>query len=74
MYRKTGTNLHVKVVLSQYELEYLPRLADRLIRELLTEFPALLVLGPRATGKTTSAALHARSVLRPGPTRRGRGC
>lgn len=34
---------------------YLPRLADTTLAELLAEFPALLVVGPRATGKTTTA-------------------
>ncbi|MGH3831167.1 MAG: ATP-binding protein [Pseudonocardiaceae bacterium] len=43
---------------------YVPRLADELITELLTEFPALLLVGPRASGKTTTAARHARSVIR----------
>ncbi|MET8756993.1 DUF4143 domain-containing protein [Lentzea sp. NPDC004782] len=44
--------------------DYVPRLADRLIGDLLTEFAALLVLGPRAVGKTTTAARHARTTLR----------
>jgi predicted AAA+ superfamily ATPase len=43
---------------------YLPRLVDGLISDLLTELPALLLVGPRACGKTTTAARHARSVLR----------
>ena len=43
---------------------YLPRLVDDLLADLLQEFPALLVVGARATGKTTTAARHARSVLR----------
>jgi len=34
---------------------YKKRAADRLIGELLTELGALLVVGPRATGKTTTA-------------------
>jgi predicted AAA+ superfamily ATPase len=44
--------------------DYLPRLADATLAELLSEFPALLVVGPRATGKTTTAARFAASVLR----------
>lgn len=43
---------------------YLPRLADAALAELLAEFPALLVVGPRATGKTTTAARFAKTVLR----------
>ncbi|MGH3721793.1 MAG: ATP-binding protein [Pseudonocardiaceae bacterium] len=43
---------------------YVPRLADELITGLLAEFPALLLVGPRASGKTTTAARHARSVIR----------
>ncbi|MGH3754023.1 MAG: hypothetical protein ACRDRP_15260 [Pseudonocardiaceae bacterium] len=41
-----------------------PRLADELITELLAEFPALLLVGPRASGKTTTAVRHARTVIR----------
>lgn len=44
-------------------LEYVPRLVDPLISGILTEFPALLVVGPRATGKTTTAARHARTAI-----------
>jgi predicted AAA+ superfamily ATPase len=43
---------------------YIPRLVDPLVEELLAGFPAVLVVGPRACGKTTTAARHARSVLR----------
>lgn len=45
-------------------VEYVPRLVDSLIAEILAEFPALLVVGPRATGKTTTAARHAHTVIR----------
>lgn len=44
--------------------EYLERLADPLIAELLEELPAIAVVGPRASGKTTTAARYARSVVR----------
>jgi predicted AAA+ superfamily ATPase len=44
--------------------EYLPRLVDPVIEELLAGFPAVLVVGPRACGKTTSAARHARTIIR----------
>jgi uncharacterized protein len=43
---------------------YKPRLVDPLITTLLTELPALLLVGPRATGKTTSALRHAATVVR----------
>ncbi|MGH3697784.1 MAG: ATP-binding protein [Pseudonocardiaceae bacterium] len=43
---------------------YVPRLADELIADLLAEFPALLLVGPRASGKTTTAVRHARTVIR----------
>jgi uncharacterized protein len=45
-------------------MEYVPRLADPLIDGLLREFPALLIVGPRAAGKTTTAARHARSTIK----------
>lgn len=44
--------------------DYLPRLVDPLVTELLAGFPAVLVTGPRACGKTTTAARHARSIIR----------
>lgn len=43
---------------------YLPRLLDGLLSELLAELPAVLVVGPRAAGKTTTAARHAASLVR----------
>lgn len=43
---------------------YRDRAADRLIRELLTELPALLIVGPRATGKTTTASRHSATIIR----------
>lgn len=45
-------------------LPYRPRLADARIRALLAEFPAVLVNGPRAAGKTTTAARLAAEVVR----------
>ena len=44
--------------------EYRERLADRLIAEFLTELSALAIVGPRASGKTTTAMRHARTVIR----------
>jgi predicted AAA+ superfamily ATPase len=43
---------------------YLPRLVDGLVDDLLAELPAVLLVGPRATGKTTTAVRHARTVIR----------
>lgn len=37
---------------------------DPLVAELLFELPALMVVGPRATGKTTTAARHAAGIVR----------
>jgi uncharacterized protein len=45
-------------------MPYIPRLIDPLISDLFTELPALAVTGPRASGKTTSAMRHAKSVVR----------
>ena len=47
-------------------LAYLPRLADALLDEFLAEVPAVLIVGPRASGKTTTALRRAKSVLRLG--------
>ena len=43
---------------------YLPRIAERKIEELLGEFPAILLTGPRASGKTTTAMRFAKTVVR----------
>ncbi|MBT9554467.1 MAG: ATP-binding protein [Myxococcales bacterium] len=43
--------------------DYLPRLTDRLLASLLEEFPALMVIGPRAAGKTTTARRLCRTAL-----------
>jgi predicted AAA+ superfamily ATPase len=44
--------------------DYRPRLVDALLTELLAGLPAVLLVGPRATGKTTTAAQHARTIVR----------
>ena len=44
--------------------EYTPRLVDHTLRELFAQLPALLITGPRATGKTTSAERHAETIVR----------
>lgn len=43
---------------------YRRRHLDRLLDELLGELPALLLVGPRAAGKTTTALRRCRSVVR----------
>ena len=43
---------------------YVPRLVDPLLEEYLAELPAVMVVGPRACGKTTTAARLARGVVR----------
>ena len=43
---------------------YVPRLVDSLLEEYLAELPAVMVVGPRACGKTTTAARFARGVVR----------
>ena len=53
-----------------------PRIVERLIgAELLPAFPAVLVVGPRGSGKSTSAATFARTIIdlsEPGPCRAAR--
>jgi len=43
---------------------YRRRLLDPLIETLQGDVPALLLVGPRAVGKTTTAARHARTIVR----------
>jgi uncharacterized protein len=44
--------------------DYHPRLTEPLIAELLGELPAIALVGPRASGKTTTAARFAQTVVR----------
>ena len=44
--------------------DYVRRLIDPVIEDLLGEVPAVLLVGPRAAGKTTTAIQHAKSVVR----------
>lgn len=46
--------------------EYVPRLADAVLAEMLEDHAAVLVIGPRAAGKTTSCERLASTVLRLG--------
>lgn len=43
---------------------YVPRLVDSELREVVAAHPAVLVVGPRACGKTTTTRRHSGSVLR----------
>lgn len=43
---------------------YTPRLADAVLGRLLDEIPAVLLVGPRAAGKTTTAGRLAAHVVR----------
>jgi uncharacterized protein len=44
--------------------QYVTRFADVVLPQMMTAVPALLVVGPRATGKTTTARRFAESVAR----------
>jgi uncharacterized protein len=44
--------------------DYLPRLVDQLLAELLADHPAVLIVGPRACGKTTTGRRHSLDRLR----------
>ncbi|MEX1008432.1 MAG: DUF4143 domain-containing protein [Acidimicrobiia bacterium] len=44
-------------------MAYVPRLLDRHLDSLLRHHPAMLLTGPRATGKTTTGARHAATVV-----------
>lgn len=43
---------------------YIPRLADARLQQLFGELPALMLTGPRAAGKTTTARRHVETVVR----------
>jgi predicted AAA+ superfamily ATPase len=43
---------------------YQPRLLDDELADVLTSHPAVLVVGPRACGKTTTTRRQCRSILR----------
>lgn len=44
-------------------MKYLPRIADNVLKERLEAFGAILIEGPKWTGKTTTAQQQAQSVL-----------
>lgn len=43
---------------------YVPRLVDSLIEEFFEQLPALMIVGPRAAGKTRTAERHANRIVR----------
>ena len=45
-------------------MDYLKRIADKMLEERLSAFGAILIEGPKWTGKTTTAQQHAKSVLK----------
>jgi predicted AAA+ superfamily ATPase len=49
--------------MTQRSPEYLPRLVDPLLDDLLRQVSAVMVTGPRASGKTTMAARRAATVV-----------
>lgn len=46
------------------EMKYLSRIADKMLQERLQAFGAILIEGPKWTGKTTTAENHAKSVIK----------
>jgi predicted AAA+ superfamily ATPase len=44
--------------------DYIPRLVDGLVSSLLASAPAIMLTGPRATGKTTTASQHVSDIVR----------
>jgi predicted AAA+ superfamily ATPase len=51
-------------MVSDSPARYQPRLVDPLLDELLAQLPAMLVLGPRTAGKTTTLERRAATVVR----------
>lgn len=45
-------------------MKYLARVADKMLQDRLEAFGAVLIEGPKWTGKTTTAEQHARSVIK----------
>ncbi len=45
-------------------MKYLQRVADRVLQERLEAFGAVLIEGPKWTGKTTTAGQHAKSIIK----------
>lgn len=45
-------------------MKYLHRVADKILQERLETFGAVLIEGPKWTGKTTTAEQHAKSFIK----------
>ena len=54
----------MKLLYSLWMPVYRERLVDSVLTQLLSGLPAVMLIGPRAVGKTTTAARHARTVVR----------
>lgn len=50
--------------INQIDMDYLPRIADSILQERLNAFGAVLIEGPKWTGKTTTAEQQAMSILK----------
>ena len=44
--------------------DYRLRIADPVLAEMVADFPIISIIGPRASGKTTTALRHAQGVIR----------
>jgi predicted AAA+ superfamily ATPase len=44
--------------------DYRLRIADPVLAEMVADFPVISIIGPRASGKTTTALRHAQGVIR----------
>ncbi|MEA1911350.1 MAG: AAA family ATPase, partial [Spirochaetota bacterium] len=45
-------------------MKYLPRIIDTILNDYLEAFGAVLLIGPKWCGKTTSASQKAKSILK----------
>lgn len=50
--------------MSASTIDYKTRFADRRIDELASQLPAIMIVGPRAAGKTTTVSRHVQAVVR----------
>lgn len=69
--RENGTLSRGKMVLNaagkwyrEWMAQYLERSVEQVLVQLFREVPALLIVGPRATGKTTTTSRHAATIVR----------
>ena len=52
--------MHINI----YGMKYLERIADAMLQERLEAFGAILIEGPKWTGKTTTAEQHSKSIIK----------